>query len=126
MKASAKNYTEACQEDEDSKIPMNGQFDLQITELPESAETQAGDPKMIFKLEIVNSSNPIFNGRKINYHAKIDSIFFTRIARAYGYSWEGSEVDTDDCASQVFNKTAKANVTQKSPEDFPNVRSFVY
>lgn len=126
MKIDVGEYTDAVQEDEDSKIPIHGEYEFQIKEMPEEGETKDGDPKMVFKLEVVNASNPALNGRIVKYHAKMPSIFFTRIMRAAGVNWVGSQADTDQIASDMYNKTLKATVVQKSPEDYPNIKKFHY
>lgn len=123
------DFAGAIKEDDDSKVPLTGTFELQIKELPLEGEevlTKDKDPKMVFKLSVVNSSNPVFQNRVINYHAKIPSIFFTRILRAAGVSWTASQLDTAEIASSMYNKILKATVQQKDADSFPNIKSFIY
>lgn len=125
MKIDIGNYVDAVKEDEDSKIPMNGQFEFQITSLPEMGETAKGDSKMVFELSVINCSDPVFSSKVNQYHAKVPSLGFTRIIRALGIEWDGTSMDTDEIASTAYNKIIKATCTQKTVDDFINYK-FLY
>ena len=128
MEIDVGSYADAVQEDENSKIPMNGTFDLKVIELPlqgEEVRTANGDPKMVFKLEVVNSSNPIFNGRIITHHTKIPSLFFTRILRAAKVEWETGALNTEEIAGAMYNKTLKCIIKQIDSDSYPNIKSFI-
>lgn len=102
-------------------------YTLQVNSY-EAGETKKGQARLMWKVSIVESADPAFNGKNINHFTNLPDNgnmtgvgFLIDFLNAVGCPWEGSSFDPDI----VIGKTCRANVGISEDGKWNNVVSFV-
>ena len=109
------------------KPAVKGVYELQVSSV-ELGETKEGIPRLMFKLDIVNSPNPDYNGKGMTYFANLPHNgqlkgigYLTQILSALGKPWTGTQLDTDS----LIGLRCRANVGISKDGKWNQVDSFV-
>lgn len=93
----------------------------------ELGQTKKGRPQLTFELEVIEHSNPDFNGKKLFYYAPLPDGtnmkgigFLVNITKALGKPWEGTKMNTED----YLTRSCVANVEPDG--EYTKIKSFAY
>ncbi len=104
-----------------------GVYALQVLNI-ESGVTQKGKGRLMWIMQVVNSTDPTFNGKKVNYFTNIPTAtelsgigFLVQVTKALGKPWGGTSINTDD----YIGSMCKANIGISDDGKWNNIISFI-
>lgn len=105
-----------------------GVYQLQVSSIEAGVSKNSGRGRLMWLMQIVNSSDPSFNGKKVTYFTNIPTAtdttgigFLVQITNALKKPWNGTTINTDDYLGQI----CKANIGISDDGKWNNIISFV-
>lgn len=122
------NFTTAQEASNALMLPApTGVYQLQVNGI-ELGQTKKGKQRLMWIMQIVNSTDSSLNGKKVSYFTNIPSAvdvsgvgFLVQITNALGKPWSGSVINTDDYLGLV----CRANLGVSDDGKWNNIISFV-
>lgn len=113
------------------KPAAKGVYELQVSNV-ELGETKEGNPRLMFKIEIVNSPNPDYNGKGMTYFANLPHNgqlkgigYLTQILSALGRPWTGTNGNYQFDTDSLIGLRCRANVGISKDGKWNQIDSFV-